>query len=166
MSDLSHHFFYEITITNNITSNEIDKLLLPSQQDLAFFLKKLSIPQDKFEHGFSEHVCFLYKDISFNIIQLEPHKLNFNHHAFSYERGDSIFEIFPFDMAIKIHQQYIIFKDYCDTNLEYADNFRIGLKNNKDSIDEFDKLSSCCGEYYETEYIMGNEVIFGCNYGH
>lgn len=167
MSDLTNLLFYKVSLTNIKTGEDLDTLLLKSQADVALLLKKIGVRKEIIDMGFSCSMGFCHGDLSIDINRLEPHNLNFNHKAYSTERGDSMFEIFTPDLILKMKPLFRKFIEYCDDNLEYSDNFRIGIKDCEESMKEFDSLCSCCGEYYQTEYIDGyGEVIFGCNYGH
>ena len=167
MSDLNHIFFYEVTLSDATTNNVLEKLLLKSQQDLAALLKKMGVRKSILEGGYNCSMTFNQNNISYDINRLEPHSLNFNRKAFSQERGDSLFEVFVPDLVLKIKPEFDKFIQFCNDNLEYSDNFRIGVKGCEKSMKEFDDLHSCCGSYFESIYIIGyGEVIFGCNYGH
>lgn len=167
MSDLSHTLFYEVTLTDILNSNFVlEKLLLKSQQDLALFLVKMGVPKEHIEHGFSFSSYFSHNNIGYDIIRLEPHTLKFNKLAYSSDRGDSLFEVFPAELAVAITYKLNRFIMYCDNHLEYADNYRVAYADIKESREEFESLYSCCGEYTKVDNCKGYNIIFGCNYGH
>lgn len=61
------------------------------------------------------------------------------------------------------------FNDYqtkMNTSEEYVDSFRIGLKDNEESMKEYWKLATCCGQDDTEIEIQGVKFLFGCNYGH
>lgn len=149
--------------------NVLDVLIVETLEDVIKILKKLN--NNKLEE-YREKDTIKYENISYvlndiygiTIEKIKPIEIN-DYKAYSQERGDSIYLIFPED-AIKLKLEFNKFIKKTNKKLDYSDNYRIGKMNDEQSMKEYDELYSCCGYYYEEKMINNNKYIFGCNYGH
>lgn len=147
----------------------LDSLFIDKVEDVITILKKLN---NDFLEDWREKDIIKYETISFtlndiygiSIEKIKPFVIN-NFKAYSMERGDNLFLIFPKD-AVLLNKKLNSFVKKTNKKLENSDNFRIAKFNDELSMKEYEDLYSCCGYYFETQIINETKYIFGCNYGH
>ena len=78
---------------------------------------------------------------------------------------NELIDVFPIHHK-ELLEEFTKYITHIEEHEDCVDSFRIGLKNNIDSMNQYDKIKSCCGQDDSTISIDGVEYMFGCNYGH
>lgn len=78
----------------------------------------------------------------------------------------TIFEVFPVEHSDEIETQFYLFIEGVEAEEEYVDSLRIGKLDDRESMDAYGELVTCCGSI-DREVTINNVVyVFGCNFGH
>jgi len=82
-----------------------------------------------------------------------------------WSSGAKLIDVFPIH-HVELLNEFNKYVTNIEEHNDCVDSFRIGLKNNIDSMNQYNKIKSCCSQDDSTISIDGIEYMFGCNYGH